>query len=162
MSCPCGADLALEACCGPIIDGTRAAPTAEALMRSRYSAYALKKTEHILATHDPATRDDVDDDGAREWAARATWKSLEILDTVAGGPDDEQGEVEFVAHFVDEKGRDVAHHERSTFTKRDGRWYFVDGVTPKQAPQKRTEPKVGRNDPCPCGSGKKFKKCHGR
>ena len=162
MSCPCGSGLGLEACCGPIIDGSRAAPTAEALMRSRYTAYALKKTEYITATHDPETRDDVDEEGTRDWAARTTWQSLEILETKAGGPSDDEGEVEFVAHFADEKGRSVAHHERSTFAKRDGRWYFVDGVTPKQAPARRTEPKVGRNDACPCGSGKKYKKCHGR
>jgi preprotein translocase subunit SecA len=30
-----------------------------------------------------------------------------------------------------------------------------------QRPQVREEDKVGRNDPCPCGSGKKYKKCHG-
>ena len=131
-------------------------------MRSRYSAYALKKTDHILATHDPETRDDVDDAATRDWAARTTWQSLEIVDTKDGGPDDDHGEVEFIARFADEKGRDLSHHERSTFVRREGRWYFVDGVTPKQAPQKRSEPKVGRNEPCPCGSGKKYKKCHGR
>mgnify|MGYP001448979805 CR=1 FL=1 len=67
----------------------------------------------------------------------------------------DHGEVEFIARFADDKGRELSHHERSTFVRRDGRWYFVDGVTPKQAPTKRTEP-------CPCGSGKKYKKCHGR
>jgi SEC-C motif-containing protein len=160
MSCPCGSGRELQDCCGPIIDGTPAA-TAEALMRSRYSAYALKKTAHILATHDPATRADVDEDGTRDWAARTTWKALEIVDTKAGGPNDDTGEVEFVARFADENGRELTHHERSTFVRRDGYWYFVDGVTPKQAPARRTEAKVGRNDPCPCGSGKKYKKCHG-
>jgi SEC-C motif-containing protein len=130
-------------------------------MRSRYSAYALKKIEHIFATHDPETRDDVDETGTRDWAARTTWQSLEIVGTKDGGPNDDHGEVEFIARFADEKGRDLSHHERSTFVRREGRWYFVDGVTPKQAPAKRSEPKVGRNDPCPCGSGKKYKKCHG-
>jgi SEC-C motif-containing protein len=162
MSCPCGSGLELSACCGPIIDGSRFAATPEALMRSRYSAYALQKTEHILATHDPETRDDVDDAATRDWAARTTWQSLEIVDSKDGGPNDDHGEVEFIARFADEKGRELSHHERSTFVRREGRWYFVDGVTPKQAPQKRSEPKVGRNEPCPCGSGKKYKKCHGR
>lgn len=32
---------------------------------------------------------------------------------------------------------------------------------PRQDPARRAEPKIGRNDPCRCGSGKKFKKCCG-
>jgi SEC-C motif-containing protein len=130
-------------------------------MRSRYTAYALRKVEHILATHDPETRAGVDLKETQDWAERTTWQSLQILDTKGGEPGNDRGEVEFVARFRDEKGRELSHHERSTFVRRDGQWYFADGVTPKQAPARRNEPKVGRNDPCPCGSGKKYKKCHG-
>ena len=153
--------MPLEACCGPIIAGSQPAKTAEALMRSRYTAYATKQIDHVLATHDPQTRDDIDESGTRDWAARTTWQSLEIVGTKDGGPSDDRGEVEFVARFQDERGRDLVHHELSTFAKRDGRWYFVEGVSPKQPPAKRAAPKVGRNDPCPCGSGKKHKRCCG-
>ena len=162
MTCPCGSGLELEACCGPIIAGERRAATPEALMRSRYTAYALREVDHILATHDPETRAQVDPKETRDWAERTSWQSLQILDTQGGGPADDRGEVEFVARFRDEKGRELSHHERSTFVRRDGQWYFADGVAPKPAPARRSEPKVGRNDPCPCGSGKKFKKCHGK
>ena len=141
--------------------GERAAPTAEALMRSRYSAYALKQTEYLLTSHDPKTRADHDREAARDWAERTEWLSLEILSTQAGGEQDEHGEVEFVARFRDERGHEVSHHERSTFVRRDGRWYFEDGEIQRPAPIARSAPKVGRNDPCPCGSGKKYKKCCG-
>src|SRR5262245_36890559 len=123
MTCPGGSGAALEACCGPIIAGKRPAPTAAALMRSRYTAYATKQIDRVLATHDPETREEVDEAGTRSWAARTTWQSLEIVSTKDGGPEDEAGEVEFVARFQDERGRDLVHHERSTFVKREGRWY---------------------------------------
>ena len=84
---------------------------------------------------------------------------LTILATEAGGEGDETGTVEFVARYR-AKGHDLSHHERSTFRRVDGRWHFVDGKTIKPPPVK-AEPRAGRNDPCPCGSGKKFKRCHG-
>ncbi|HSV29430.1 MAG TPA: YchJ family metal-binding protein, partial [Candidatus Omnitrophota bacterium] len=76
-----------------------------------------------------------------------------------GGADDETGSVEYVARFKI-RGQAHAHHELATFRKEDGRWLYVDGeVNPKTAP--RQVAKVGRNDPCPCGSGQKYKKCCG-
>jgi SEC-C motif-containing protein len=77
-----------------------------------------------------------------------------------GGEKDDGGIVEFVATFSDERDRTQNHHERSEFVRRDGDWYFHDGQVLVQAPLRSD--KVGRNEPCPCGSGKKFKKCHGR
>jgi SEC-C motif domain protein len=68
--------------------------------------------------------------------------------------------VEFVARYR-MGGAEHAHHERATFQRHDGRWYFEDGDIVKARPVVREAPKVGRNEPCPCGSGKKFKKCHG-
>jgi SEC-C motif-containing protein len=162
MKCPCGTDLELDACCGPLLAGARAAATPEALMRSRYTAYAVKNARYIVDTHDPQTRDDVDEDEIRNWANRSEWLSLQVLATKAGGADDDRGEVEFIARFRDDRSsKEHAHHERSTFVKREGRWYYQDGETPAQAPVTRSAPKVGRNDPCPCGSGKKYKKCCG-
>jgi SEC-C motif domain protein len=161
MKCPCGTELELDACCGPIIAGKRPAATAEALMRSRYSAYAQKNAAYIIESHDPETRGELEPDATRQWADRTQWLQLEVLATEAGGEHDQNGEVEFVARFRDERGQEHSHHERSTFVRREGRWYFHDGVIQPQAPIKRAEPKVGRNDPCPCGSGKKYKKCCG-
>jgi SEC-C motif-containing protein len=161
-ACPCG-NPELAACCGPILDGAVAAATAEALMRSRYSAYTLGNIDHVVATHDPVTRDQVDRDAATAWSAQSTWLGLDVVATEAGGPDDAAGTVEFVARFS-LGGRVTSHHERSRFVRKpDGgepRWFYVDGETLKARPVAR-EAKVGRNEPCPCGSGKKFKKCHG-
>ena len=94
-------------------------------------------------------------------AEQSTWLGLEIVDTEAGGMDDENGVVEFIARFT-EKGQPKQHHERSRFSKHAGRWYYLDGEVPKPQTQRHEGPKVGRNDPCPCGSGKKYKKCCGK
>jgi SEC-C motif-containing protein len=129
-------------------------------MRSRYAAYARGLVDYILATHDPASRADVDERATAEWARRTTWTGLEILATERGAAGDDDGVVEFVARGTT-GGQAFAHHERSRFRRVDGRWFYVDGVTPKAATVRRTAPEVGRNDPCPCGSGKKYKRCHG-
>ena len=156
--CPCGTGRAYSACCGLYIDGTESAPTAEALMRSRYTAYTRAAIGYVTATHDPATRDGHDPEQARAWAEGSEWLGLEIVSTEAGGRDDDAGKVEFIARFKNDDG-EQAHHELSTFSRQDGVWYFTDGdvLGPQQV--RRASPKVGRNDPCPCGSGKKFKKC---
>ena len=88
-------------------------------------------------------------------AENADWDSLEILNTTKGGEKDDEGTVEFVAKY-DLNGEDKIHHENSLFKKQDGAWYFYD-VIKRQPIVKEAEP--GRNDPCPCGSGKKYKKC---
>ena len=75
-----------------------------------------------------------------------------------GQPEDAEGFVEFKAYYT-LGGEDVTHHEVASFRKEDGAWYFVEGEPVRQQPFVREEPKVGRNDPCPCGSGKKYKKC---
>jgi SEC-C motif-containing protein len=160
-NCPCGSGRSLADCCGPILSGERLAPTAEALMRSRYSAYVQKNVEYILSSCDDDARAEVDEDATRDWAERTDWLQLEIVDTSAGGEQDQFGEVEFVARFRDEKGREHKHHELSTFVRKDGRWYYHDGDIKQDVPVTRSAPKVGRNDACPCGSGKKYKKCCG-
>jgi SEC-C motif domain protein len=150
--CPCGTGSALSACCGPIHAG-EPAPTAEALMRSRYSAYVLGEIDHILATQQ--------DEGGREqterWSKESEWLGLEVTGTEAGGEDDDRGVVAFTARY-EMNGEAVAHHERGLFERRDGRWIYAGEA--KAAPV-RAGPKIGRNDPCPCGSGKKYKKCCG-
>ena len=78
-----------------------------------------------------------------------------------GGEGDDDGYVSFIAHYTANK-QACEHRERSYFKKIDGAWRFIDGQIDTGEPWHREEPKVGRNDPCPCGSGKKYKKCCGK
>jgi len=130
-------------------------------MRSRYTAYARGDIEWIFASQSPDGRQLMDRRATEEWSRRATWKRLELLETQQGGVDDTEGFVEFKAYY-ELAGEDITHHEVASFRKEDGSWYFVDGIEVKPRPFKRTAPKVGPNDPCPCGSGKKHKKCCGK
>ena len=123
-ACPCTSGQSLADCCGRYHAGTPA-PSAEQLMRSRYSAYVLGLIDYLVATTLPAQQPGLD----RQ--AMAAWR------------------VTFTARWHDAEG-DHSHRERSAFVQHDGRWYFIDPTVPLQA---------GRNDPCPCGSGVKFKKC---
>ncbi|MCV6977220.1 zinc chelation protein SecC [Mycobacterium bourgelatii] len=92
-------------------------------MRSRYSAYACGDADYLFRTWHPRTRPvEVTVDPA------VSWTGLEVLDTAAGGPDDELGEVEFMAHF-EVVGRADSMHERSRFQRRVGRWFYVDAMT---------------------------------
>ena len=120
-SCPCGSGYAMEACCAPYIAGLAPAPTALALMRSRYTAYTLGSTRYLLDTWHPRTRPDAvaPGDGRR-------WLGLRIVATTAGGADDSEGSVEFVARFK-VGGRARRLREASRFVREDGRWLYVDG-----------------------------------
>ena len=160
-TCPCGSELSYTECCEPLIKGEKAAETPEQLMRSRYSAYVKKEIDYLATSLHPDHRKDFDPKSTRDWAESAEWDKLEIVRTQNGGPDDSEGEVEFIATFT-QKGKMMKHHELASFKKEEGKWYFVDGkaATPQQ--YVRSEPKIGRNDPCACGSGKKYKKCCGK
>jgi SEC-C motif-containing protein len=159
-ACPCGTGRAYDDCCGPQISGKILPATAEALMRSRYSAYSLGEIDYVGNTHDPETRSEFDAEEARAWSEKAEWHGLKILSTEAGGDGDQTGTVEFVARYsIDDQS--VEHHEVAEFRWHDARWFFRDGAE-VPVTVRRDEPKVGRNDPCPCHSGKKYKKCHGR
>ena len=159
--CHCGSGRSFEACCGPYIHGDIPAPSAEALMRSRYSAYLEHAIDYLGETLHPAHRGDWDRNATRRWAEGAEWVSLQILATDAGQADDDEGWVQFLATYR-ENDQLLRHQERSRFQRSEGRWYYVDGEVPKVETQRHESPKVGRNDPCPCGSGKKYKKCCGR
>ncbi len=158
--CHCGSEKTFEECCGPILAGKARAETAEALMRSRYSAYAVGQIEYLGNTLHPDNRHDHDVDATRSWAINSEWLGLEIGATEAGGKEDTEGMVEFTATFK-EKGVQRKHHEKSRFVKVEDSWYYVDGDLVAPETQVRDTPKVGRNEPCPCGSGKKYKKCCG-
>lgn len=147
-TCPCGSSIALDDCCGKWHQG-QPAPSAERLMRSRYSAYTLGLIDYLVATTLPAQQAALDRDSMRAWSLGSTWLGLEVegselIDTHAF--------VTFTARWHDGDG-EHRHRERSAFVQQAGRWYFIDPTVPLKA---------GRNDPCPCGSGQKFKKCCAR
>jgi SEC-C motif-containing protein len=160
MSCPCGSDHDFGDCCGPIIEGERPAGTAEELMRARYTAYTRVAMDFLRDSVHPDHRPEGDTDGARDWAENSHWHGLEIIATRDGGTDDETGQVEFIASYT-YAGEDKQYHEVADFRRLDGVWYFTEGRPGVKKPVVRSEPRTGRNDPCPCGSGKKFKRCCG-
>ena len=127
-------------------------------MRSRYTAYAHGDVAYLARTLAPEHRAGFDAADVSAGMRETKWLGLEILATVDGGADDSTGIVEFVARFQT-KGQARALHERSRFRRdeQDGGWVYVDGETEVQPVKK-----PGRNEPCPCGSGKKFKQCCGR
>jgi len=159
-TCPCGSGNSFTDCCEPIIKGTLNAPTAAGLMRARYSSYTTGDIDFIIETTHPDHRDDMDVKEITSWSEQSNWKGLEIVDTSEGTERDDWGMVEFKAKF-ELGGNELSHHERSEFVKVDGKWYFLDG-NPVTETYQRQGPKVGRNDPCSCGSGKKYKKCCGK
>ncbi|MCP4994806.1 MAG: hypothetical protein GY934_13645 [Gammaproteobacteria bacterium] len=159
--CPCGSDSEFDVCCGPVLSGDQQASTAESLMRARYSAFATGQVDFLTTSLHPKHRHDHDAEATRRWAAESDWLGLEVVSTEAGGEGDDAGVVEFIVTFK-EKGIVKRHHELSDFKREDGCWFFVDGNPVPPETHVNEQPKVGRNDPCPCGSGKKYKKCCGR
>lgn len=124
-TCPCGSGRTYAGCCGPLHGGTAHAATAEALMRSRYSAFVRADADYLLASWHPDTRPahiDLDD------AARTRWLGLEVKghDVV----DDDHATVEFVARWKVGGAPAVRLHETSRFVREGGRWYYVDGDFP--------------------------------
>jgi SEC-C motif-containing protein len=158
-SCPCASGFDYDACCGPIIAGKKQAETAEQLMRARYTAHVKIEVDFLFESTHPEHREGYDHKGTRAWAEKSEWHGLEILETKGGGTKDEQGEVEFIARFRDKEGL-RNHHEIGHFLRRKKRWLFTEGTMVK--PKPLSVNKVGRNDPCHCGSGLKYKKCCGK
>lgn len=156
--CPCGSNRPREQCCGPFLDGLRDPDTAEQLMRARYSAYTEARGDFLTETLVEKQKANFDGDQAAQFGREASWLGLHIFETTGGGPDDETGTVTFEARYV-AQGRESVLRERSRFRREEGRWLYVDGDV---AGSPRAGRKVGRNEPCPCGSGKKYKKCCGR
>jgi SEC-C motif-containing protein len=159
-NCPCGSGKDYDECCGVYHSNKSEAPTAEATMRARYSAFVKHEIDFVEKTHIPGT-EDFDKSEAETWAKNSNWLGLEIVKTSQGAEADSTGVVEFKAQYTDNNDKLFVHHEVSNFKKQDGKWYYVDGSIMGIDPYQRSAPKVGRNDPCPCGSGKKFKKCCG-
>ena len=121
MTCPCGNTIEFENCCQKIHTDPSCAQSAEMLMRARYSAFIKHEIDFIYNTFHPSTRHFQDKKDIQQWAISSKWMNLEILkstDTI----------VEFKAHYLDQYLETQIHHERSTFKKDQGIWYYVDGI----------------------------------
>ena len=140
-------------------------------MRSRYTAYTRGDIDYIKSTLTPAAQRGFDATAAKKWATSSKWLGLKIQAAEKGSPTDTTGVVDFTATY-EKNGEGIDHHEVAEFRKtKEGRWLFVDGEAhthkageghhdhTKPATVVREGVKIGRNDPCSCGSGKKFKKC---
>jgi SEC-C motif-containing protein len=122
MRCPCQSGLPYADCCGPLHDGTAVAPTAERLMRSRYSAFAVGDGDYLLSTWHPSTRP-----ASIELDDRQSWLSLEIIGRAGGGMLDTEGTVEFRARYRFE-GTKYEQVENSRFLRVDRRWLYLSPV----------------------------------
>ena len=117
IDCPCGSGKSFEGCCEQWLSGKQSAPTAEALMRSRYTAYVLKNVDYLVETTLPASREPDLAESIRDWIGQVMWQKLHVLHVEAGGRSDTEGTVEFIAEFIGPNGTD-RHHERSQFKKK--------------------------------------------
>lgn len=143
--CICGKSKPFNSCCEPIITKKRPARSAEELMRSRYSAYVRANGEYLVYSAVKENQYHEDIALIEEFTTSVEWLGLEILSS-------DYDTVEFKAYYRDTEGIKVLH-EKSFFAQEDGIWKYKDGTL--------FNSQVKRNDPCPCGSGKKFKKCCG-
>ncbi|MFN7096190.1 MAG: YchJ family protein [Gammaproteobacteria bacterium] len=171
QQCPCQSGKSFAECCQPYVTFTKAAPTPEALMRSRYTAYTLANIDYIQQTMKDPIAASFNYDNSLKFAKESEWVGLDIIRSYQ--PFDTIGYVEFVAHFNDYTGEHQHLAELSEFHLEDGRWYYVDGTQEEHhhdhhhhddtssQPIRYNGIKLGRNDPCYCGSGKKYKKCCG-
>jgi len=149
MECRCGSGLPYEQCCGRYIETQKRPGSALALMKSRYCAYALGAGAYLVSTAVKENRYSADAALIEEFAQNSEWLKLEII---RDSEDDEAAMVEFKAYYREDDAIRV-HHERSTFIKEEGEWAYEAGELFQSV--------IGRNESCPCGSGKKYKRCCG-
>ena len=158
--CPCVSGNSYDECCGPYIAGNAAAPTAEALMRSRFTAFASGRLDYIERTCASEMREKTYDRGGAERVAEMVkWLSLQVSGASCGSAMDDTGKVGF-RRDIPRGGTDPGAPGKFRVSARRRRWVYVAGEIETGASV--PDPiKVRRNDACPCGSGRKFKKCCG-
>ena len=148
QQCPCQSGKIFQDCCQPFLMGKTFPDTPEQLMRSRYTAYSQANIDYIQETMKPPASLNFNADSAKQWALEVEWLGLKVISAPAVKEKTNIGFVEFIASF-NQHGKRATIHELSEFHRLNGKWYYVRGKTPK----------ISRNDPCPCGSNKKFKFC---
>ena len=154
LPCSCGTGKLYEHCCEPRLNGTQPATNAEELMRSRFTAHVARDYRYLHITYRPTAQKPYVDE---QDAAPIQWSRLAIHAHEPGATPD-IAFVDFTAFFVDERG-EHAMQEKSEFVRTGGKWLFTRTLRTGPAPLRAAGPKVGRNEPCPCGSGKKYKQC---
>lgn len=187
-NCPCGSQKKFTDCCEPLISGKQPAASPEALMRSRYTSFTLQDVDYLFRSMTPELQQETDREDMQDFADEVdSWVKLEVINAPVIAPDATEGNVEFAAYFMYE-GEQQRIHENSQFVKKDGQWFYAghehqcsshDHDDDDDQPHDDHPPhvhdehcghhhhhepykadiKIGRNDPCPCGSGKKYKKC---
>ena len=120
IKCHCCSSKTFVTCCEPILNGTKIAATAIALMRSRYSAYVIQQVDYLIATTHCSERENYSKEELLNWASSNTWLQLEIIDF-------KENTVEFKAYFLNDQNQKQIHHELSTFIFENGNWYYIDG-----------------------------------
>jgi SEC-C motif-containing protein len=157
-TCVCGLPRPYAECCEPLHRNERSAPTAEALMRSRYAAFARGEIDYLIRTLHPSKRGARDRQELEQSVKAFRWVGLTIREVVAGQETDDTGIVAFEADYLS-AGVPGVLQERSRFVREAGQWFYVDGDVSDRA--RRAPAGQGRNEACACGSGKKFKRCCG-
>jgi SEC-C motif-containing protein len=127
MTCPCGFNKSYETCCGVFHSVKANAPTAEALMRSRYSAFAKNEILYLKATTWPPNQKHFDEAGYSSRAKESFWLGLQILDSEYGKENDTKGTVTFIAKSMI-SGEVKEQREKSLFKKKNGVWFYVKAV----------------------------------
>ena len=153
--CPCNPTASYENCCGPFIEGLKYPPTALALMRSRYTAFAQGNTDYIGSTQKGRAAENYSPESTKAWVEQCEWLGLDILDNQTLSSN--TATVSFKAHFK-EKNLPKVIQEKSLFEWDGTRWFYVGGTHVIR----NAIPKIGRNGLCPCQSGQKYKKCCGK
>ncbi|MGI2258336.1 YchJ family protein [Shewanella sp. GXUN23E] len=150
IPCPCQSGSLYEHCCGLLHQAKESASTPEQLMRSRYCAFYMQQWSYLISTHHPQTRQGLTEEALAQ-GPHPQWLALDVLQASEDGA---HGQVTFKAWYKN-AGKVDAIYECSDFVKQDEQWFYTTGE------QMRAR-LPGRNDPCICKSGKKFKQCCGK
>ncbi|WP_264538112.1 YchJ family protein [Flavobacterium sp. N1736] len=118
--CFCDTGLLFQDCCGLYLENNQKAPTALALMRSRYSAYVMHNADYLLETTYVSERQYYSKEEILNWATSNKWQKLKILSFT-------KNTVEFKAHFLDANNKSQIHYEFSTFKSENNQWFYLDG-----------------------------------
>jgi SEC-C motif-containing protein len=154
QNCPCGSGKTFGDCCEPVLKGQRVAATAEELMRARFTAHCVHDFEFLHRTYRPTAQLPYVEEPTKP---TTQWTRLVIHHHEPGSAPD-SATVDFSAYGTEE-GRELVLHEKAEFTRQNGAWIYTRSLREGPPPFKSAAPKPGRNDPCPCGSGKKYKHC---
>lgn len=153
MLCYCGSGHPFADCCQPLLNGLRQAQSCEQLMRSRYSAFCHGQAGYLHQSCVPALREAQSVAALQPFIEQTHFTRLQLLSASPADPASDHGFVEFQVYFIQDNQLH-SFQEHSLFERLQGQWYYASGRL-TDFPSR----KISRNEPCPCGSGKKFKSC---